>query len=117
MIELTNIHKSFGKVQALHGVNLKAEAGSIHGIVGENGAGKSTLMKVLTGFIARSGGEIFFNGRKARLDGPKDALRLGIGMLYQGRIIAMGTPDEIRRSADPRVQQFIEGRAEGPLSD
>ncbi|MDK9708902.1 MAG: sugar ABC transporter ATP-binding protein [Desulforhopalus sp.] len=83
MIELTDIHKSFGKVQALHGVNMKAEAGSIHGIVGENGAGKSTLMKVLTGFITRSGGEILYNGGKARLDGPKDALRLGIGMLYQ----------------------------------
>ena len=40
-----------------------------------------------------------------------------IGMLYQGRIIAIGTPDEIRQSADPRVQQFIEGRADGPLSD
>jgi phospholipid/cholesterol/gamma-HCH transport system ATP-binding protein len=39
-----------------------------------------------------------------------------IGMLYQGRIIALGTPDEIRASPDPRVQQFIEGRAEGPLA-
>ncbi len=83
MIELTNIHKTFGKVHALTGVNLKAEAGTIHGIVGENGAGKSTLMKVLTGFIGRSGGEILFQGQKVRLDSPKDALRLGIGMLYQ----------------------------------
>lgn len=40
-----------------------------------------------------------------------------IGMLYQGHIIAIGTPDEIRGCADPRVQQFIEGRADGPLSD
>lgn len=83
MIELINIHKTFGKVQALTGVNLKAEAGTIHGIVGENGAGKSTLMKVLTGFIVRSGGEILLQGEKVRLDSPKDALRLGIGMLYQ----------------------------------
>ncbi len=83
MIELINIHKTFGKVQALTGVYLKAEAGTIHGIVGENGAGKSTLMKVLTGFIVRSGGEILLQGQKVRLDSPKDALRLGIGMLYQ----------------------------------
>ncbi len=83
MIELINIHKTFGKVQALAGVNLTAEAGSIHGIVGENGAGKSTLMKVLTGFIAGSGGEIFFKGQRARLANPGDARRLGIGMLYQ----------------------------------
>lgn len=83
MIELINIHKTFGKVQALTGVNLRAEAATIHGIVGENGAGKSTLMKVLTGFIAKSDGEILFNGQKIRLGNPGDALRLGIGMLYQ----------------------------------
>jgi simple sugar transport system ATP-binding protein len=83
MIELTEIYKSFGSIQALEGVNLKALAGSIHGIVGENGAGKSTLMKILTGFTARTGGDIFFGGEKIRLDSPRDAIRLGIGMLYQ----------------------------------
>jgi len=40
-----------------------------------------------------------------------------VGMLYHGKIIALGTPDDIRGSRDPRVQQFIEGRAEGPLTD
>ncbi len=83
MIELTDIHKNFGQVCALQGVSLRAMAGSIHGIVGENGAGKSTLMKVLTGFIARSGGEISCRGQKVRLASPREALRLGIGMLYQ----------------------------------
>ena len=83
MLELKNIHKTFGKVQALSGVNLMAEAGTIHGIVGENGAGKSTLMKVLTGFIVRSSGEILLQGKKVRINSPKDAIGLGIGMLYQ----------------------------------
>jgi phospholipid/cholesterol/gamma-HCH transport system ATP-binding protein len=40
-----------------------------------------------------------------------------VGMLHQGRIIAIGTPDELRQDPDPRLQQFIEGRATGPLSD
>ncbi|MGB3209770.1 MAG: ATP-binding cassette domain-containing protein [Desulforhopalus sp.] len=83
MIELFDIYKSFGSVQALQGVNLTAAAGTIHGIVGENGAGKSTLMKILTGFISRTGGDIRFDGRTVPLDSPKDASRLGIGMLYQ----------------------------------
>ncbi len=83
MIELTDIHKSFGTVRALRGVSLTALAGTIHGIVGENGAGKSTLMKVLTGFIEKSGGEISCRGRRVRLDSPRQALGLGIGMLYQ----------------------------------
>lgn len=83
MLELRNITKNFGRVQALRGVNLAAEAGSIHGIVGENGAGKSTLMQILSGFTARSGGEILCEGRQVSLRRPSDALRLGIGMLYQ----------------------------------
>lgn len=83
MIELINIHKTFGKVHALTGVNLRAEAATIHGIVGENGAGKSTLMQIVTGFIAKSDGEILFKGQKVCPGNPGDALRLGIGMLYQ----------------------------------
>ncbi len=83
MIELKNISKYFGNAPALQEVSLSAAAGTIHGIVGENGAGKSTLMKILTGFTARTGGEIFLDGRRIRLQTPSDTLRLGIGMLYQ----------------------------------
>lgn len=83
MIQLFNISKSFGGLKALDTVSLEAAAGSIHGIIGENGAGKSTLMKVLTGFITRSDGEIVVGGKKVSLNSPGDALALGIGMLYQ----------------------------------
>jgi simple sugar transport system ATP-binding protein len=83
MIELRSIHKRFGTVKALQGVNLRVQPGSIHGIIGENGAGKSTLMKILTGFISRSSGTITFNGREISLKTPEDARSLGIGMLYQ----------------------------------
>jgi len=83
MITLAKISKHFGKVQALSEVNLKVNPGSIHGIIGENGAGKSTLMKILTGFISKSGGEIYANSQKITLHSPKDARDIGIGMLYQ----------------------------------
>ena len=83
MIQLVNIHKTFGKVKALQGVNLHVRPGSIHGIIGENGAGKSTLMKILTGFIARTSGKILIEGREVALKTPESARRLGIGMLYQ----------------------------------
>jgi simple sugar transport system ATP-binding protein len=83
MIELRNIHKHFGQVKALQGVTLKVSAGSIHGVVGENGAGKTTLMKVLTGYIHRTSGAIIFNNNKIHLRTPRDAMQLGIGMLYQ----------------------------------
>ncbi len=83
MIELAEISKNFGRVQALHRVSLKVNPGSIHGIIGENGAGKSTLMKILTGFIRKSGGDFFFHSENIDLNSPKDAREIGIGMLYQ----------------------------------
>ncbi len=83
MIQLVNIHKTFGRVKALQGVNLHVRPGSIHGIIGENGAGKSTLMKILTGFISRTSGSITLNGREVALKTPAAARKLGIGMLYQ----------------------------------
>jgi len=83
MIELRSIHKRFGAVKALQGVNLHVRPGSIHGIIGENGAGKSTLMKILTGFISKTSGTILFEGREIDLKTPEEARSLGIGMLYQ----------------------------------
>ena len=63
-VELQQIHKRFGKNHALKGVDLKVKAGTIHGLVGENGAGKSTLMKILTGYLSRTGGRVFLDGRE-----------------------------------------------------
>ena len=83
MIELCDIHKHFGSVKALQGVSLKVAAGSIHGVVGENGAGKTTLMKVLTGYIHRTSGSIYFDRQEVELKTPREAMQLGIGMLYQ----------------------------------
>lgn len=83
MIKLCNIHKQFGTVKALQGVSLHIHPGSIHGIIGENGAGKSTLMKILTGFIAKTSGNILLEGREISLKTPEDARAAGIGMLYQ----------------------------------
>jgi general nucleoside transport system ATP-binding protein len=82
-VELKNIHKSFGKVQANVGINLLAPSGTIHGILGENGAGKSTLMKVLSGFIRADQGEILLDDRPVIIHSPADAIRQGIGMLHQ----------------------------------
>ncbi|MCB1760860.1 MAG: ATP-binding cassette domain-containing protein [Gammaproteobacteria bacterium] len=82
-IELQQIHKHFGKAHVLKGIDLKVDAGSIHGLVGENGAGKSTLMKILTGYLSRSGGRILLDGEEVECETPAAAAALGIGMLYQ----------------------------------
>lgn len=59
VIEMKNICKRFGGIDALKNVNLSVKRGTIHALVGENGAGKSTLMKVLTGVLYVDEGEIY----------------------------------------------------------
>lgn len=82
-VELQNISKRFGSVQANDDVSLTIEPGSIHGLLGENGAGKSTLVKILSGFISRDRGQIWLDGRETNLKTPHAARRAGIGMLHQ----------------------------------
>jgi nucleoside ABC transporter ATP-binding protein len=82
-IELQNISKRFGAVQASDNVSLVVEAGSIHGLLGENGAGKSTLVKVLSGFISRDAGVVLLDGQPVEIWTPADAIAAGIGMLHQ----------------------------------
>ena len=82
-VELRNISKSFGPVQANDDINLIVPSGTIQGLLGENGAGKSTLMKILSGFIQADKGEILLNDKPVVIQSPADAIRHGIGMLHQ----------------------------------
>jgi simple sugar transport system ATP-binding protein len=82
-VELQNICKRFGRVQANDNVSLIVKAGSIHGLLGENGAGKSTLVKILSGFITRDGGSLLLDGREVNIKTPANAMEMGIGMLHQ----------------------------------
>src|SRR5512141_1560011 len=83
IVELRNIKKSFGAVQALRGVDLTLRKNEVLGLVGDNAAGKSTLMKVLSGAYIPDEGEIFIDGKKAHYSDPLSARHLGIEMVYQ----------------------------------
>ncbi len=82
-IALEGIDKSFGSVHAVRGVSLSIEKGAITGIIGENGAGKSTLMSILYGLYRADAGTIRVDGQPVQMDGPRDAIRHGIGMVHQ----------------------------------
>ncbi len=88
LLELRNITKSFGSVQALDGVDFEVRRGEIMALVGDNGAGKSTLIKCVAGTHAFDSGQIFFEGREVHIHGPKDAARLGIEVVYQDLALA-----------------------------
>ena len=88
VIELTGIVKSFGPVDVLKGVDLKAFAGKVTALVGDNGAGKSTLVKGLAGVQPYDAGEMKFNGEVVHLHTPRDASHLGIEVVYQDLALA-----------------------------
>ncbi|RUX19397.1 ATP-binding cassette domain-containing protein, partial [Mesorhizobium sp. M2A.F.Ca.ET.042.01.1.1] len=63
IIELRDIKKSYGQVYALGGVNLSVDRGEVVGLIGDNGAGKSTLIKILSGVVRPTSGEILVRGK------------------------------------------------------
>jgi simple sugar transport system ATP-binding protein len=87
-LELRNVSKSFGEVQALENINFQLGRNEIVGLLGDNGAGKSTLIKILTGYHQPTSGEILFNGQRVdHLTVPK-ARQLGVETVYQERALA-----------------------------
>ncbi len=82
-IELRDIVKRFPGVVANDGVNVTVRAGTIHAIIGENGSGKSTLMKTLYGAHRPDEGTIIVNGVEQNFRSPRDAIAVGIGMVFQ----------------------------------
>jgi general nucleoside transport system ATP-binding protein len=84
-LEMKDITKYFSStdVQANDQVNFSVESGEVHALVGENGAGKTTLMNILYGLIKPDSGEIFVDGKKAKINHPDDAIHVGIGMVHQ----------------------------------
>jgi ribose transport system ATP-binding protein len=83
VLEMRGIRKAFPGVVALAGVDLTLHAGEVHILLGENGAGKSTLMKILSGAYRKDAGELLFSGVRQEITGPRDALALGVRIIYQ----------------------------------
>ncbi len=117
MLELRQITKRFPGVVANDGVTLQVAPGEVHALLGENGAGKTTLVSVLYGLQQPDAGEIWLDGQRVRIRSPRDALRLGIGMVPQHFLlirrhtvvenVALGLPGEpfVRptRRLEPRL--------------
>ncbi len=87
LMKATGIHKWYGKIHAVKGVDFTINKGEILGLIGDNGAGKSSLLKVLSGYHHQDKGEIFIEGEKVKISSPADARTLGIETVYQERAL------------------------------
>jgi D-xylose transport system ATP-binding protein len=83
LLQLRGIHKSFGAVNVLRGIDLDVRAGHVTALVGDNGAGKSTLIKGIAGIHQFDAGEYIYDGKPVHVAGPKDSSALGIEVVYQ----------------------------------
>jgi ABC-type uncharacterized transport system ATPase subunit len=109
-LELRGITKRFGSLVANDAIDFELRRGEIHALLGENGAGKSTLMNVLYGLHHPDEGEITLNGEPVTIGSPREAIRLGIGMVHQHFMLVpvMTVAENLVLGTEPR-------RADGRL--
>jgi rhamnose transport system ATP-binding protein len=83
LLNAVNISKNYAGVHALRGASFELRAGEVHALVGENGAGKSTLIKIITGAVEPTDGDLFLNGDPLKENSPSVSKALGIAAIYQ----------------------------------
>jgi ABC-type uncharacterized transport system ATPase subunit len=99
-----SIWKTYGRVVANRNVSIAVRPGTVHAVLGENGAGKSTLMKILYGAETPDRGTIMVGGEQVRLRGPRDAIALGVGMVFQhfGLVPSLTAAENVALGVEPR---------------
>src|SRR5271165_2495741 len=104
ILEMLNISKAFGGVQALRDVSFSCRKGKVHALLGENGAGKSTLIKILAGAYQADSGEIVFKGQRHAGFTAREAMVTGISIIYQelNLVQFMTVADNIFLGREPR---------------
>src|SRR5919201_6261167 len=89
LIELRDITKSYGRVYALGGVDLSVDRGEVVGLIGDNGAGKSTLIKILSGVVKPTSGEILVRGKPVTGWSAARSREAGIETVFQDRALCV----------------------------
>jgi ABC-type uncharacterized transport system ATPase subunit len=111
-VEMRGITKRFGDVLANDHISLAVADRSIHAVIGENGAGKSTAMNILYGFYQADEGEILIDGKLREINGPADAIKLGLGMVHQHFMLVepLTVTENIVLGAEPTAGLSIDYR-------
>jgi branched-chain amino acid transport system ATP-binding protein len=114
VLEITGLKAGYGRIEALHGIDLRIGAGQLVALVGANGAGKTTLLKTISGVIRSQAGQIRLHGQDISAQSPDRRVRLGLSQVPEGRQVFAGLSvhDNLRLGAytrsDPRLADDME---------
>lgn len=87
IIELENVHTSYGSIEALKGIDIEVKNGEIVCLIGNNGAGKSTTLMTISGILKPLSGDILFEGKSIKGVPPHRIVEMGISQVPEGRRI------------------------------
>lgn len=104
VLKVRNLTASYGRIQVLHGINIKVGAGQLISLVGANGAGKTTLLKTISGLMSATGGTITLFGNAITSTPPDRRVRAGISLVPEGRQVfaPLSVEDNLRLGAYTR---------------
>ncbi|MCB1340994.1 MAG: sugar ABC transporter ATP-binding protein, partial [Pseudooceanicola sp.] len=113
-VTLRGVSKDFAGVKALANVDFACARGSIHAILGENGAGKSTLIKIMSGVLEPTAGEVLVDGQPVSFRNPAEAAAAGIVCIFQelSLIPDLTVAENISIDTPPRRFGLIDTRAQ-----
>jgi branched-chain amino acid transport system ATP-binding protein len=101
VLEITGLKAGYGRIEALHGIDLQIGAGQLVALVGANGAGKTTLLKTISGVIRSQAGQIRLHAQDISGQSPDRRVRLGISQVPEGRQVfgGLSVEDNLRLGA------------------
>jgi len=110
VLEVSNLHSAYGRIEVLRGVSLEVRAGDIVALIGSNGAGKTTLLRALSGVQPITKGEIRFRGERVDRLPPHRRVELGVTQSPEGRQVfgPLSVADNLRLGAYMRRDKDIE---------
>jgi len=114
LLELRGLNVSYGGIRAVKGLDLVLHAGELVSLIGANGAGKSTTLKAICGLLAPASGEVLYQGRSLKGQGPWDLVAQGLVMVPEGRGIftRMSIDENLRMGAHLRRDAEVEADIE-----
>jgi branched-chain amino acid transport system ATP-binding protein len=114
MLQIRSISSRYGRIEALHGIDLDVKQGQLVALVGANGAGKTTLLRTISGVQPASAGSIHLFGRDITRLPPNERVRLGICQVPEGRHVfgPMSIEDNLRLGAYTRARNNLDADLE-----